>query len=167
MTAQTITFDEYRGVLISLLTEAFDRTERGNMFLDQGDELKKTLEDVTAEEASIVIGGEGGNSIADQVRHLTYYLEIGHAWMTNPPPANVDWSAAWQAQPVDDAEWQQLQDDLWSWKEQIYADLQEPRDTFSPDEVAGGMGMLAHAAFHLGQIRHALMMIRANDVRTK
>ena len=137
------------------LGEAFDNAI--GMFLDKGDSLWPTLETVTAEQASIPIG-PGGNSIAGQVNHMVFYFDVMAAYMRNDPPEKPDWGAAWKVIEVDDEQWQALKDALRKRQQELLTLIDAaPDNVFTdPDILGGTYAIVAHTAFHLGQIRHAL-----------
>lgn len=137
------------------LGEAFDTVV--GMFLDKGDSLWETLEEVTAEQASIPIA-PGGNSIASQVAHMNYYFGIMEQYMQGTEPKEKDWAAAWQTVSVNEDEWKALQGELSEHQTRIYALIDNtPDEIFADTDIVGGTyAIVAHTAFHLGQIRHAL-----------
>ncbi len=137
------------------LKEAFDSPV--GMFLDKGDALWETLEPVTAAQASIPIA-PGGNSIAGQVNHMVFYFDVMAGYMRNDPPEHPDWSAAWKVVEVDEDQWQELKLALGQRQSEIITLIDNaPDEVFTdPDIVGGSYAIVAHTAFHLGQIRHAL-----------
>lgn len=137
------------------LTEAFDKVI--GMYLDKGDSLWETLDGVTAEQASIPIA-PGGNSIASQVAHMTYYFDIMAIYMRGKEPEEKNWDAAWQIIEVNEDDWNDLQRALRERQSQIFTLIDNaPEDLFAdPDIVGGTYAIVAHTTFHLGQIRHAL-----------
>lgn len=137
------------------LGESFD-TAIG-MYLDRGDSIWPTLENVTAEQASIPIA-PGGNSIASQVNHMVFYFDVMAMYMRNENPERPDWSAAWKLVEVDDEQWQELKLALKERQGELITLINSaPDEIFTdPDILAGSYGIVAHTAFHLGQIRHAL-----------
>lgn len=138
-----------------VLNETFDSVV--GMFLDKGDSLWETLENVTAEQASVPIAS-GGNSIAGQINHITYYLEILSVYMHNETPEKPDWGEAWKTIEVDENQWQDLKQALKERQREIFSLIDDaPDETFAdPDILGGTYSIVAHTAFHLGQIRHAL-----------
>lgn len=138
-----------------LMAETFDQA-RG-IYLDKGDSLWPTLENVTAAQASIPIT-PGGNSIAGQVKHMIYYFDVSSVFMQGEEPDSVDWGAAWQTVAVDEEQWSTLRRELGEWQAKILRIVDAtPDEIFANPNVLGGTyGIIAHSAFHLGQIRHAL-----------
>jgi uncharacterized damage-inducible protein DinB len=154
MTA-TVPVSAVKDAMKLALGEAFD-TAIG-MFLDKGDSLWPTLEHVTAEQASVPIN-PGGNSIASQVNHMVFYFDVMAAYMRNDPPEKPDWSAAWKVVEVDDEQWRELTDALRQRQHELLGLIDAaPDEAFTdPDILGGTYAIVAHTAFHLGQIRHAL-----------
>lgn len=138
-----------------LMKETFD--DAIGIYLDKGDSLWATLENVTAEQASIPIA-PGGNSIASQVSHIVYYMDLTAIFMRGDEPEYVDWGEAWKTISVSEDEWKELRDALGESQAKILTLIDStPDEMFADPEVLGGSyGLIAHCAFHLGQIRHAL-----------
>lgn len=137
------------------LSEAFDTVV--GMFLDKGDSIWETLENVTAEQASVPIAS-GGNSIAGQLNHMNFYFDVMAMYMRNEPPEKPDWAEAWKTVEVDEDQWQDLKRDLRKRQSELFTLIDAaPDEVFTnPDVVGGTYAIVAHTAFHLGQIRHAL-----------
>lgn len=155
----TISVDAFRRALLSLLDEAFDNVH--GAFLDTGDSLFPTLERVTAEQASVPVCGDG-NSIASQVNHVIFYFDVAFQYMRGENPGRQDWGAAWQLVQVSDEEWDALKQQLRDRQRTLVTLIDAtPAEAFgaSEDMIGGAMATIAHTAFHLGQIRHALCMI--------
>lgn len=144
------------------LNEAFD--ESVGMFLDKGDSLWETLENVTPEQASVPIG-PGGNTIASQLAHMVYYFDIMAMYMRGEEPGQSDWDADWQNTTVNEEEWKELKLALGERQKELLVLIDNlPDENFAnPDVLGGSYGIVAHTAFHLGQIRHALAAQRTLD----
>lgn len=151
----SITADKIKDTVKLLMAETFDNAN--GIYLDKGDSLWPTLENVTAEQASIPIA-PGGNSIASQVSHMIYYFEVSASFMQGEEPDNVNWGAAWQTVAVGEEEWNDLRHQLREWQTRILEIVDNsPEEIFvDPNVLGGSYGIIAHSAFHLGQIRHAL-----------
>lgn len=137
------------------LGEAFDTVV--GMFLDKGDSLWETLENVTAEQASVPISANG-NSIAAQVEHMNYYFGIMEIYTQGEQPTDVNWAKAWEVGEVSDAQWNAIKQALKERQSNLFGLIDSaPEELFAdPDIVGGTYAIVAHTAFHLGQIRHAL-----------
>src|SRR5690606_13685870 len=85
-----------------LLDETFESVK--GQYLDPETSLFETLATVTAEEASRPVSDTCA-SIAAQVEHVRYYLEVIQRYMRGEEPDDVDWSIAWQVREVSEAEW--------------------------------------------------------------
>lgn len=153
---QMVSFEVFRKAYLQLLDEAFDNVQ--GAFLDPGDSLFPTLAGVTAKQASQVVGN-CGNSIAGQVNHLIFYFDVGFEYMQGKNPGPQNWDQAWKTIEVTDEEWESLKQDLRARQQQLVQLLQEYSGEMNEDIVGGAFATLAHTAFHLGQIRHALCML--------
>ena len=65
---------DFANNLFAFMEETFEPKHHG-IYLDNGTSLFETLETVSAAEASIPVGGKCA-SLAAQVAHVTFYIEI-------------------------------------------------------------------------------------------
>src|ERR671925_2418178 len=94
--------------LFDILDEAFV-THHG-IFLDEGTSLFETLETITAAEASIPVGGKCA-TLAAQVAHVNFYLEVLEAYILDKNIGEVDWGDIWRrVDKVSPEEWKAYQD---------------------------------------------------------
>ena len=95
---------------LNLLEETFE-THHG-IFLDKDTSLFQTLETISAQQASIPVGGRCA-SLAAQVTHVTFCLEFSeHVILYNEAPS-VDWGEIWRTvKKVTPDEWQALKEKL-------------------------------------------------------
>jgi hypothetical protein len=155
MTEQ-IAKEHFTQALLYVLEETFENVH--GIFLDRGTTIFETLATITAEEASRPISPRCA-TIATHVAHMDFYMNNTLRWMRGERP-EVDWSEIWRTvSAVNDEEWQASQQNLRT----TYAAIQNlARNSAwqSRDEIGGAIGLLAHNAFHLGEIRHALCTLR-------
>jgi hypothetical protein len=151
-----ISTEAFRMALVSVLEETFERVEQ-SLFLDKGDSFFETLAAVSAEEASRPVSATC-NSIAAQVNHVAAFVGWLNRSTSGQPVEPLDWAATWTRTEVSPAEWSELVDELRT----AYRDLRSFATTntyWAPPFVAGAFGLVAHCAFHLGQVRHALCVV--------
>ncbi len=156
---QTIAVEEFRRSTQALWKEIFEPTGDGpHWILDTGTSLFETLSDISAAEASIPVSKQSSN-LAAQVNHTSYYIEALLEGIATNFQAKADWDGSWQVGAVDDAQWQALIDKLhanYDW----FTQLATENDLWNEDYVGGAMAMIAHAAYHLGEIRQGIGVIR-------
>lgn len=156
MTAQ-LDINRWTTELFAVLEETFERVQ--GIYLDHGTSLFETLATITAAEASQPISAQCA-SIAAQVFHVRYYLDVLSSYMRKQPPASVDWQASWRVTTVSPAEW----DDLRQRLRDTYQDVRtlfRSFETWDGDEdISGALAIVVHTAYHLGEIRQALGVIR-------
>jgi hypothetical protein len=141
-----------------LFTETF--TVVRGAYLDRGTSLFETLATIDAAEASKPLSPCCG-SIAAQVYHTRFYIDVSEQYMNGTPPENVDWDGSWTAvTTVNDEEWQALIGDLRASIERVKATVDDYDSWAVPDRVNGALTILMHSAFHLGQIRQSLCTIK-------
>lgn len=74
----------------------------------------------------------------------------------------TDWETAWKIERVTDDEWLEMKRALAERKLELETMIDAaPGEIFAdPDILGGTYGIVAHNAFHLGQIRHAAAITR-------
>jgi uncharacterized damage-inducible protein DinB len=147
--------------LFDILEEVFE-THHG-VFLDKGTTLLETLSEISAEEASLPIGN-GCASIAAKVEHVIFYLEILGQVIEGKNPGKVNWNEIWeQVGEVTPAEWEELKSRLRAAYQQITLQLKTEGVWEQQDAIGGAMAILVHTAYHLGEIRQALCILRPSS----
>lgn len=149
---QSIAITDFRAALLATLEEAFENVH--GYFLDKGDSLFETLAGISAEEASRPLGPRSGN-IAAKVNHTRFYLDAIAANAAAGEYIRVDWDSSWAVGEVNAAEWQDLVDRL----RMTYDGLRgfiAVNETWNDMIIGGAFGIVAHTAYHLGEIRQAL-----------
>ena len=155
--AQQIQPEHFLNSLLSLLEETFE-THHG-IFLDKNTSLFQTLETVSAEEASIPVGGKCA-SLAAQVEHVNFYLEVLERYIFQNDTSRVDWDEIWRrVEKVTPEEWESSKANLEKTYRRIHKVLHE-NETWDEDVIGGAMGIVVHTAYHLGEIRQALCKLR-------
>jgi len=148
--------EEFMSVLFDLLDETFEQVH--GMYLDKGTSLLTTLATISAAEASQPVGGKCA-TLAAQVAHVCYYLDVLEKHMLQQEVGQVDWNAIWRTvHGVTATEWEAS-------KEQLQATYQRVRAamdtlTWSEDEMSAALSMVVHTAYHLGEIRQALCVLQ-------
>ena len=156
MTAQ-LDVSRWTTELFAVLEETFERVQ--GIYLDRGTSLFETLATVSAAEASQPISSQCA-SVAAQVFHVRYYLEVLSAYMRQQPPESVDWETSWRVTTVTPAEWDDLRQNLHDTYQQVRT-LFESFETWDGEEdISGALAIVVHTAYHLGEIRQALGVIR-------
>ena len=156
MTHQSTGAEHFAATIIEILDETFD-THHGQ-YLDKGTSLFETLATISSAEASQPVSASCA-SIAAQINHVTYYLDVLRDAIEDKPLVGIDWSQAWTIGPLDDAAWEALVHRL---RESADASMALLRsiDTWSEDAAYGAVAIAVHTAHHLGEIRQALCTIQ-------
>jgi hypothetical protein len=155
---QTIALDAFTAALKQLLAETCERVEH-SIFLDKGTSLFETLADVSAEEASRRVAPTCA-CLAAQVEHVTFYLDLAVRFARGEQVGPVDWEATWQRTAATPAEWQELQARLRAAYTTVRELIDSPATWELDQAIGGGLGILAHTAYHLGEIRQGLGVLR-------
>jgi hypothetical protein len=139
--------------VLEILDETFD-THHG-YFLDKHDSLFETLSGISAGAASRPVSATCA-SIAAQVHHTTYYLDVLRQDLDpNHVMPKPDWDGSWEVPPVNDDEWAALIDQMRVAAEQTMAAIRTTTE-WTEDSAGAAVVMAVHTAYHLGQIRQSL-----------
>ncbi len=155
MTTATIR-EHFVETLNALLDETFEQVH--GIYLDRGTSLFETLAGVTAEQASQPISVSCA-SIAAQVEHVRFYLEVMQRYIRGEQPGKVDWQASWQRQVVTPGEWQARMAELRAAYASVRDLLRGIESWEGENELGGALATVVHTAYHLGEIRQALGVI--------
>ncbi|MGN6032814.1 MAG: hypothetical protein ACTHQE_14265 [Thermomicrobiales bacterium] len=161
----TIPTEEFRSALLTMLDEAFSgATAPSTFFTDKGTSLFETLDGIDAATASRRFSDRASN-IAAQVNHIRFYLDaLMDGLRSGWKPA--DWPGSWQVDAVTDAEWQELVQRLKASYAQVRT-FAETNPTWTGDYVGGGIAIVAHTAYHLGEIRTSLAALQVPEPSTQ
>jgi hypothetical protein len=150
--------DRFAKPLLEILEETFE-TNHG-IYLDKGTSLFETLDAITAAEASRPVGGKCA-TLAAQVAHVTFYLEVLERYMLGQNVGAVDWGEVWRTvKEVTPDEWATLRRQLRQTYQRIVA-MAPGLQTWDNEAAIGrAMAIAVHTAYHLGEIRQALCTLK-------
>lgn len=157
--AGQIPVETFRGGLLVVLEEIFEQVH--GYLLDPETSFFETLASVSAEEASRPVSAQSA-SLAAQVNHVRFYVDVMQASAASGEDQTADWTSSWQIGPVSEAEWHDLVDRLRA----SYRQLRDFARTFEAwDErfVGGAFALVGHCAYHLGEIRQGLGVLRGES----
>jgi hypothetical protein len=159
MTEKTVQPNHIVDALLVLLSETFENV-RG-IYLDKGTSLFETLATISAEEASHPVSARCA-SLAAQVEHVRFYIDTTIAFATGQQSGEVDWGHIWKTvEAVTPDEWADSQKRL----RETYGKLQDlVKNNPSWDDpyvIGNAIGVVAHTAYHLGEIRQALCTLKS------
>jgi hypothetical protein len=150
--------EHFTQALYLLLDETFDNVK--GIFLDKGTSLFETLATISAEEASIPVGGKCA-TLAAQVKHVAFYLDTLEKAVRTQQNEPVDWDQIWrETHAVTPEDWESIKTDLRESYNRIKALIANMTEWPSEYEIGGAIGMIAHTAYHLGEIRQALCTLK-------
>jgi hypothetical protein len=154
----TIQSEHFTKVLFALLDETFDSIH--GFYLDRNASMFETLANITAEEASIPVGGKCG-TLAAQVRHVAFHLDYIEKYFSDPNPPQADWGEIWRTvKLVSPEEWQSIQSELRINYDRILNLFKTVPAWSSENEIGIALAVVVHTAYHLGEIRQALCSLR-------
>ncbi|CUS04729.2 conserved protein of unknown function [Candidatus Promineifilum breve] len=152
----TIPQERFTYTLFGLLSETFESVH--GIYLDRGTSLFETLDGISAGQASRASSGRCA-TLAAQVNHVRFYLDILEGYMLEAPQKDVDWQSSWQVGAVSAEEWESLKMSL----RESYARVRRTMEGFdswdSDHRVGGAVAIVVHTAHHLGEIRQMLCVL--------
>jgi hypothetical protein len=151
----TIEVAGFKNTLLTLLPETFGVSDAPNGFLlDHGRAgLLGTLAGVDAATAS-ARRRPANATIASHTNHILLLLDLYAAYDRGEQP-HADWEGSWQTPLVDAAAWDKLRGEVRARYDSVIGLIQARTDWPEP-AVSGALILLAHVAYHLGEIKQIL-----------
>ncbi len=143
-----------RNSLLTLLTEVMNQVN--GYVLDRGTSMFETLTSISAEEASQPVSNQSA-TLAAQVNHTRFYMDAILA-----QTEHADWDESWHVGTVDDRQWQDLIMRLHASTEQVRAFFTS-FDDWNERYLGGAIALIVHSAYHLGEIRQGIGVIRSRS----
>lgn len=154
----TINPQHFTDALRTLLDETFDHVQ--GYYLDRNTSLFETLAQITSAEASIPVGGKCA-TLAAQVKHVAFYLDVVDRSVRAPNTPKVDWGEIWRTvSRVNEEEWEAIKTELRTSYDRILRLIDEVPLWTDAGEIGGAIAIVAHTAYHLGEIRQALCTLK-------
>src|SRR5689334_8329277 len=136
--------EDYVNNLFALLEETFEKPQ--GIFLDKDTSLFQTLETISAEEASIPVGGKCA-SLAAQVAHVTFYLDVLERYVAHNDRTRAAWGEIWRTvEKVTSDEWEQYKRDLQDAYQRIRKMFRDNPE-WNDDSIGGSMAIVVHTAY--------------------
>jgi len=149
----------FKKALFACLEETFSSVN--GIYLDKGTTLYETLDGVAAEEASRAISPRSA-TIAAQVEHIRFYLDVLDDYMRTGVDKTNNWREIWETvSVVTPDDWEHMKRRLRESHERAMATINSFEKWDGKYDIAGALSILVHTAYHLGGIRQALGAIRA------
>src|SRR3954447_26825204 len=128
-----ILLKQFTNDLFQFLDETFEHVQ--GIYLDKGTSLFETLDTITAEEASRPVSATCA-SIAGQVEHVRFYIDVLEKYLHNQPVGQIDWQTSWSLKTVTPDEWDALKQRLHADYRQLVAELKKPELWDGEDTIA-------------------------------
>jgi hypothetical protein len=159
MSAQ-IQAEHFTSALYTLLDETFDDVH--GYFLDKGTSLFETLATISAEEASVPVGGKCA-TLAAQVKHVAFYLDVLEHSVRTQQNERQDWGKIWrETSAVTAEEWDTLKTQLRESYDRLKQLISDTTEWPSERPIGEAIAAIVHTAYHLGEIRQALCTVQAD-----
>ncbi len=147
----------FKNNLLQLMGETFEKPI--GIYLDPETSLFQTLETISAEEASIPVGGKCA-SLAAQVAHVTFFIESFERFALQGDNSPRDWGYIWRTvEKVTPEEWDAYKSKLRdAYERMLKLFIENP--AWNEDTMGGALSIVVHSAYHLGEIRQALCTLK-------
>ena len=150
--------EHFKSALYGLLDETFDNV-RG-YYLDQGTSMFETLATISAEEASVPVGGKCA-TLAAQVKHVVFYLDVLEKAVRTQQFERQDWGKIWrETSGVTPEEWETLKTSLRESYDRVKTLINDTTEWPNEQQIGSVMAIIVHTAYHLGEIRQALCTVK-------
>lgn len=154
----SIQAEHFTNALIALLDETFDQVH--GFYLDKGTSLFETLAVISADQASIPVGGQCA-TLAAQVKHAAFYLDVLERSVRSGTFERVDWDEIWRTtKAVTPAEWEALKVGLRASYDRLKTLIHDTPGWSNEQQIGGAIAAIVHTAYHLGEIRQALCTLK-------
>ena len=152
--------EHFSKAVLLLLEETF--VKNNGLFLDTDENLFVTLETISAEEASIPVGGKCA-TLAAQVKHTAFFLQFLEQALREQKMPEADWDEIWRTEStVSKDEWEAIKKECRASYELVVQLVKDTPHWPSEQEMAEAMSLIAHSAYHLGEIRQAMCTIKGD-----
>jgi hypothetical protein len=150
--------EHFTNTLYALLDETFDDVQ--GYFLDKGTSMFETLATISAEEASLPVGGRCA-TLAAQVKHVAFYLDVLEKAVRTQQFEQQDWGKIWrETSAVTPEEWDGLKASLRESYNRIKILINETTGWPNEQQIGSAIAIIVHTAYHLGEIRQALCSVK-------
>ncbi|MBE2270986.1 MAG: DinB family protein [Anaerolinea sp.] len=151
--------ENFADAMLYILDELFDNVH--GVLLDKNTSMFETLATITAEEASRPVSPTCA-TLAAQVAHVAFYLDTTYDFVKHGPPAErIDWGHIWRTvREVTPEEWEASKQRLRESYNRAIELVKTTPDFNDMNVIGGSIGLVAHTAYHLGEIRQALCTLK-------
>ena len=157
--SNSIQAEHFTKALFLLLEETFDSVQ--GIYLDKGTSMFETLADISAEEASVPVGGNCA-TLAAQVKHTAFYLDVLEKSIRTQQFEKNDWDKIWrEVTAVSSKQWQTIQSELRDSYNRIKQLIHDMPEWQNEEQTGGAIATIVHTAYHLGEIRQALCTLKS------
>jgi hypothetical protein len=120
----------------------------------------ETLATISAEEASVPVGGKCA-TLAAQVKHVAFYLDVLEQAVRTQKFERQDWDKIWrETSAVTPEEWEILKVSLRESYDCLKILIGEMTEWSNEQQIGGIIATIVHTAYHLGEIRQALCSVK-------
>lgn len=155
---KSIPSSDFLNNFLVLLDETFEHPPRpaGSAYLDRGVSWRSTLQGLSAEQASRPIT-TGATSVAGQLAHALYYLEVTEQFIHGEKP-KLDWPGSWTPRAVEEDAWDDLRSRFFAAYDRLRAHWRAVGE-WDEDALGDALVVLIHSAYHLGAVRQIARVV--------
>lgn len=151
-------FDALLNVYLDIFKETMEEVQ--GYYLDRKSSMFETLATIDAATASRPVSARCA-TLAAQVEHTAFYMDVINDAMRGKNVEGQDWGYIWRTvSVVTPEEWATIQNHLRTSYERVRNTIAHPDEWHSMEAFADALAILAHTAYHLGEIRQALCTLR-------
>ena len=130
------------------------------VYLDKNTSLFETLDTITAAEASRPVSSRCA-SLAAQVEHTRFYIDVMEKYILGQDADHEDWGEIWRTvREVTPEQWEASKTRLTASYQRVLKRIQSSTGPEGERALGGGLAILVHTAYHLGEIRQALCTLK-------
>lgn len=150
--------NDFTSAFFTLFAEIFGVADMQSAYiLDTGQSgLIGTIDKLSAEVASAAPSPNQA-TIASHCGHILFLLHFFAAFERGETP-EPDWEGGWATRAVDEAAWRALRAELRATYDALMVRLRQ-REEWPQQAVGASMMLLAHCAYHVGEIRQRLLWV--------
>jgi hypothetical protein len=101
------------------------------------------------------------------VKHVAFYLDALEHNVRTRQYIPQDWGKIWrETSAVDEAEWAAIKEDLRASYNRIKLLIAETTEWSNEQSIGGAIAAIVHTAYHLGEVRQALCILRQSTIGT-
>jgi hypothetical protein len=159
--SKPLSFEDVKYAVLGMFRETVEKV--GDIYLEPETSLLETLDTISAEVASIPVSANCA-TLAAQVEHVRYYMDVMESYILGQEPENVDWRHVWNTvSTITPEAWDESRARLKASYDRIVEHLKGLNDWDQGSSLVAAMVVVVHTAYHLGNIRQSLCTLEVQS----